>query len=472
MSSESTSPDDHDHVDVTVSPPQPSPPGDVSSQEIGGSTNASGSTTTATTPSPLQQEAPRNGTTASTIRAINDDDPPIPVWQVADHEKETNGPQLHDGPPGPPRFPQELDDSLAKKVEKERAAFPAPEDRLRHEDIGSGERTAQETGGGTKVGDMTAAPMVQEEVIQGGMLESMIHAISDDDPPIPVLQVANHEKSEGNQAERVANEFEHDSSDHPRDNAPTVHSTMGASDANAAEADPPMVGTNTSTNTKSPGAAGSEATNSGTKANAGIVTIILPQATMVTPGDDDDPEPTIVASIVLPFYRRKGFLYVMVAMILLAVGIAVAVPLSSNVLSSNLAPQPWTYQAKLLATDGEARDYFGWSVSIYRDTVVVGAPCENYRIGSVHVFVRSEKEWTHQAKLLAPDGAVDDYFGFSRRNLRGEEWTHQAKLLAPGGAVCDYFGDSVAIYGDTIIVGADWDDDNGDNSGSAHVFVL
>ncbi|EJK53055.1 hypothetical protein THAOC_27576 [Thalassiosira oceanica] len=78
MSSESTSPDDHDHVDATVSPPRPSPPGDVSSQEIGGSTNASGSTTTATTPSPLQQEAPRNGTTASTIRAINDDDPPTP----------------------------------------------------------------------------------------------------------------------------------------------------------------------------------------------------------------------------------------------------------------------------------------------------------------------------------------------------------------------------------------------------------
>ncbi|EJK62329.1 hypothetical protein THAOC_17063, partial [Thalassiosira oceanica] len=62
--------------------------------------------------------------------------------------------------------------------------------------------------------------------------------------------------------------------------------------------------------------------------------------------------------------------------------------------------------------------------------------------GSAHVFVQSGEEWTHQAKLLAPDGAADDYFG-----------------------------DSVAIYGDTIVVGAHKDDENEADSGSAHVFV-
>ncbi|EJK55234.1 hypothetical protein THAOC_25051, partial [Thalassiosira oceanica] len=304
MSSESTSPDDRGPVDATVSP-RPSPPGDVSTQEIVGSTNASDSAA-----SPLVQEVPRNGTTASTIRAINDDDPPIPVGQVADHEKETKGPQLHDGPPGPPRFPQELDDSLAKKVEKERAAFPALEDRLRHEDIGSGKRAAQETEGSTNVGDSTAAPMVQREVIQGGEMVSTIHSMNEDDPPIPVLQVVDHEKSEGNQARRVANEFGR-SSDHPRYNVLTVHTTMGASVASAAEVDPPVVGSNTSTNTTSPGAAGRAATNSGaTTAIVGTRTIVLPQAMMIKPGDDDEPEPVIaeqVTSVALPFYRRKGF---------------------------------------------------------------------------------------------------------------------------------------------------------------------
>ena len=43
--------------------------------------------------------------------------------------------------------------------------------------------------------------------------------------------------------------------------------------------------------------------------------------------------------------------------------------------------------------------------------------------------------------------------------------------MAPDGAAGDFFGESVAIYGDTIVVGADYDDDNGSGSGSAYVFV-
>ncbi|EJK64650.1 hypothetical protein THAOC_14593 [Thalassiosira oceanica] len=113
MASESTSPEDgHGHADGTASPPRPPfAPRGVSAQETGGGTNAGDSTAT-----PLLQEVPQNGATASTIRAIpDDDDPPIPVWQVADHEKESKGPQLHVGPPGPqPFFSHEFDDSLAK----------------------------------------------------------------------------------------------------------------------------------------------------------------------------------------------------------------------------------------------------------------------------------------------------------------------------------------------------------------------
>ncbi|EJK44679.1 hypothetical protein THAOC_36765 [Thalassiosira oceanica] len=111
MASESTSPeDDHGHADGTAS--RTFAPSGVSAQVTGGGTNAGDRTAT-----PLLQEVPRNGATASTIRAIpDDDDPPIPVWQVADHEKEWKGPQLHDGPAGPqPFFSHEFDDSLAKR---------------------------------------------------------------------------------------------------------------------------------------------------------------------------------------------------------------------------------------------------------------------------------------------------------------------------------------------------------------------
>jgi hypothetical protein len=156
----------------------------------------------------------------------------------------------------------------------------------------------------------------------------------------------------------------------------------------------------------------------------------------------------------------------------------------------------WTEQQKLLATDGAADDSFGRSVAISGDTVIVGADQTDdagLDSGSAYVFVRSGGVWTEQQKLLASDGAADDWFGRSvaisgdgaGRNYEaagldsgsayvfvrsGGVWTEQQKLLATDGAELDGFGNSVAISGDTAIVGA-WDnDDAGTNSGSAYVY--
>jgi len=66
----------------------------------------------------------------------------------------------------------------------------------------------------------------------------------------------------------------------------------------------------------------------------------------------------------------------------------------------------WTEQAKLVAPDGSADDDFGYSVGIYGDTAIVGANRDDDKgsnSGSVHVFVRNNGVWTHQAKLLALD---------------------------------------------------------------------
>ena len=49
-------------------------------------------------------------------------------------------------------------------------------------------------------------------------------------------------------------------------------------------------------------------------------------------------------------------------------------------------------------------------------------------------------------------------------------WTQSTKLTADDAAVGDQFGWSVAISGDTTIVGAVSDDDEGNNSGSAYIF--
>jgi hypothetical protein len=162
----------------------------------------------------------------------------------------------------------------------------------------------------------------------------------------------------------------------------------------------------------------------------------------------------------------------------------------------------WTEQAKLLASDGAAGDSFGRELALDGDTGVIGAWEDDNdngeSSGSAYVFTRTEGIWTEQAKLLAADGAAYDWFGsgialdgntaligagFDDDNGQnsgsayvftrtGGVWTERAKLLASDGAAVDWFGVSVALDGDTSVIGANRDDDDGLDSGSAYVFRL
>ena len=78
----------------------------------------------------------------------------------------------------------------------------------------------------------------------------------------------------------------------------------------------------------------------------------------------------------------------------------------------------WTDQTKLTASDGATSDYFGCSVSISSDgnTAIVGAYSDDDKGtdgGSAYIYTRSGSTWSQQAKLLASDGAASDYFGYS-----------------------------------------------------------
>ena len=81
------------------------------------------------------------------------------------------------------------------------------------------------------------------------------------------------------------------------------------------------------------------------------------------------------------------------------------------------AKNDWNDQAKLTASDGAACDTFRDSIGIYGDTVFVGA--NNYDdkgsgSGSAYIFVRNAaSDWSKQPKLTANDGAADDNFGWS-----------------------------------------------------------
>jgi hypothetical protein len=157
----------------------------------------------------------------------------------------------------------------------------------------------------------------------------------------------------------------------------------------------------------------------------------------------------------------------------------------------------WTEQAKLQASDGVSDNRFGLSVSVDGNTAVIGAPHDyDYATGSAYVYVRTGDVWTEQAKLLTSDGALSDFFGISvsvdddtavigahadgyykytgsayvfMRN--GDIWTEQSKLLSSDGASDNRFGLSVSVDGNTAIIGATGDDDNGLYAGAAYVFT-
>lgn len=76
------------------------------------------------------------------------------------------------------------------------------------------------------------------------------------------------------------------------------------------------------------------------------------------------------------------------------------------------------HTAKLVASDGALGDNFGYSVAIDGDTIVVGARYDDDKgsnSGSVYVFGWNggTSSWSQQQKLTASDGASSDYFGFS-----------------------------------------------------------
>ena len=174
----------------------------------------------------------------------------------------------------------------------------------------------------------------------------------------------------------------------------------------------------------------------------------------------------------------------------------------------------WSQNAKLTASNAALDDLFGNSVAVDDDTIAVGAYGKDGNSltdsGLVYVFVKSGgAAWattTETVQLRASDRAANDNFGRSvavdgntivvgasgdRNTVDGAEastgsayvftkpntgWTNSAgtetaKFTASDGADSDQFGRSVAVDGDTIVVGAHQNDDDGEDSGSIYVFI-
>lgn len=173
----------------------------------------------------------------------------------------------------------------------------------------------------------------------------------------------------------------------------------------------------------------------------------------------------------------------------------------------------WAQEAYLKASNAEANDFFGYSVAVAGDTVVVGAWGEASNqttisngtsasadnsapySGAVYVFKRTGTIWAQEAYLKAPNAETDDHFGMSVAvagdtvvvgadregsnqttitngtsasadnsapysgaayvfKRTGTTWSHEAYLKASNAEAVDGFGISVAVNGDTAVVGA------------------
>jgi hypothetical protein len=138
------------------------------------------------------------------------------------------------------------------------------------------------------------------------------------------------------------------------------------------------------------------------------------------------------------------------------------------------------------------------AVSVSEDVIVTGTPTTNTWSGQATVFRWDGSSWVEEAVLFASDGAESDQFGRSVSvsgdvaligawqadahgsnsgaayvfRWDGAQWVEGAKLTATDGAGGDWFGQSVSVSGNTALVGAVLDDDNGTDSGSAYVYDL
>ncbi|MCA9622014.1 MAG: hypothetical protein KC731_23485 [Myxococcales bacterium] len=161
----------------------------------------------------------------------------------------------------------------------------------------------------------------------------------------------------------------------------------------------------------------------------------------------------------------------------------------------------WALEQALTASDGSEGEGFGTRVALDGNTLAVGMyndviNGQDYQ-GSVYVFERVGSVWTETQKLVAGDGDADDSFGYGLAlqgntlavgapyddlsgfmepgsayvfTRVGSTWLGQQKLTRPNGMHNDRFGAELAVDGNLLLVGAPGRVISGANQGEIHVY--
>jgi hypothetical protein len=158
----------------------------------------------------------------------------------------------------------------------------------------------------------------------------------------------------------------------------------------------------------------------------------------------------------------------------------------------------WVFFQKISDPNStNSRDYFGNSVAISGDHIIVGSPAKkigsNIFQGSVSFFKYDGTSWIFQQNVSDPDGATFDGFGTSvsifgndavagtpfanggtgyayMMHYDGSTWSLTQKLTEPTGSPNDQFGTAVSLSGNYLAVGSPFDDITSTDMGSVTLF--
>lgn len=177
--------------------------------------------------------------------------------------------------------------------------------------------------------------------------------------------------------------------------------------------------------------------------------------------------------------------------------------LTNSSITENLGPWGNFPMESKLITSLPSDALFGYNVSISGDgnTALIGAITDDLNFGSAYIYVKDGNSWVQQTKFSPPDRIANGRFGWyvdlsfdgntavvaarnddDNGNFSGSvyiftrfetSWTQQQKITPTDGAMNKLFGSSVAISddGNTLVVGSQSDNAGGTNSGAAYIFV-
>ena len=175
---------------------------------------------------------------------------------------------------------------------------------------------------------------------------------------------------------------------------------------------------------------------------------------------------------------------------------------SGAVVSFERESNTWKQHQIFTAPDAKPGDAFGQSIALTENHLIIGAPRNDalgVDSGAAYLYKREKGTWRYQTKITASDGTAGDLFGISVAidgntvlvgadlhdekaenagavyvyTLNGNRWKQEAKLMASDGGKTDIFGVRVALSKDTALISARRDDTKelGIDAGSAYIFV-